>query len=116
MSSADSKTVRIVITPGNNNNSDAQLDDGDTLEIQWAGPGKFCVISVSPLPPPDPFNQPLPHGGEHNTGHQWSGVAQVAAATVTYTTVASSGTCGANPTATGGTGTIKIGTGMPAKR
>lgn len=111
-----SQTVRIVITPGNNNNPDTDLEDGDTLVIQWAGPGKFCVTSVSPTPPPDPFDQPLPHGGEHNSGHEWTGVAQVAKATVKYTTVASTANCGANPTATGGTGTIKIGTGMPARR
>jgi hypothetical protein len=30
--------------------------------------------------------------------------------------VASTGTCGAQPVATGGTGTIKIGTGMSIKR
>lgn len=115
MSCTDPQTVRLAITPGNNNNSNAQLDECDTLVIHWAGPGRFCVVSVTP-PSPAPFNQPLPDGGNHNSGHEWRGVAQVAGATITYTTVPSSGSCGGKPVATGGNGTIQIGTGQTVKK
>lgn len=116
MSCADPQTVRLTITPGNNQNQDSQLQNCDTLVIHWAGPGKFCVTSVTPSSP-YPFDQQLPHGGEHNGGHEWTGKAVVDNATVVYTTVSSSENCSdQRPTATGGSGTIKIGTGMGAKK
>lgn len=116
MSCTNPKTVRLAITPGDNQNHDAALDNCDTLVIHWAGAGKFCVSSVTPSSP-YPFDQTLPHGGEHSSGHEWTGKAVVDNASIVYTTVSSSENCSSQkPVATGGSGTIKIGTGAATKR
>lgn len=117
MSCTDPKTVRLTITPGNNNNNPgAQLENCDTLVIHWAGPGKFCVVSVTPSSPA-PFNQVLPGNGNQNSGHEWTGVAQVDGAKIVYSTAGSTENCGSGkPVATGGNGTIQIGTGQTSKK
>ena len=88
--------------------STVDLNQGDTLKIHWASACSFCIVSGSA----NDFNPSLPNGQSGDTPDVWEGTANVTNATITYN---SPNQCG-SPVATGGSGTIKIGTGFPAKK